>query len=144
MSNFFIYIFCGDNCRVMSRSHVQGHPSYVRFKRFGVADNGRLNCSRIFSAIAQSITMTPATLSDLLVSQNRLMSGRFEVSACTEREFRISSLIASWRFANFSLHQSVLLTVMLATSRWFHVLCLGNSFWIRGAGCVLRRWRLLS
>jgi hypothetical protein len=85
-----------DNSRVISRSHVQEAPSYVSFRRFGVADNGRPYSSRISSAIAQSITMLSATLSDLLVSLNRLMSGRFEGFACAERmpSFELQSIVA--------------------------------------------------
>lgn len=77
-------------------SHVQGAPSYVGFRRFDIADNGRAYSSRMSSAIAQSITMLTATLSDLLVSLNRLMSGRFEVLACTERmpKFELISVVA--------------------------------------------------
>jgi len=90
------FMFCEDNCRVMSRSHVQGAPSYVRLKRFAVADNGKLYSCRISSAIVQSITKMSATFTDLLVSLNRLMSGRFEVLACAKRmpKFELKSIVA--------------------------------------------------
>jgi len=83
----------------MSRSHVQGAPSFVRFKRVGVADNGKLCSSRISSAITQSITMMSATLSGLLVSRNRLMSGLFEVLAYIERmpKFELKSIVVFYQ-----------------------------------------------
>jgi hypothetical protein len=83
----------------MSRSHVQGAPSYVGFRRSGVADNGRPYSSRISSAIAQSIIMLSATLHELLVALNCLMSDRVEVLACTERmpKFELKIIVACFQ-----------------------------------------------
>lgn len=96
----------------MSRSHVQGASSYFRFRKFGVADNGRPYSTRISSAIAQSITMLSATPSDLLLSLNRLCPIGLK-SWRVPREWQSPGLKVSWRVANFRLQQSVLLAVMV-------------------------------
>jgi hypothetical protein len=72
---------------------------------FGVTDNGRPYSARVSSAIAQSLTMLSATLSDLLVSLNRLCPVGSK-SWNIPKECRSSSLKVSWRVANFRLHKA--------------------------------------